>query len=880
MTPERWEQIRDVLERALELAPDERSAFLDEACPSDPSLRNEVEVLLAQSADMPSVFLQSSAMAEFIGAEMDDIDFSTAALEEGQEFAQRFRLIRKLGEGGMGQVWLAEQAFPVRRQVALKMIKAGMCDEAVVERFQSERQSLAIMEHPTIAKVFDAGTTSQGQPFFVMEYVPGLPITEYCDQKKLTIRDRLELFIETCEGVQHAHQKAIIHRDLKPANILVVEVDDKPVPRIIDFGLAKAATQPIAGDARKTQLGNLVGTPGYMSPEQADANVSDIDTRTDVYSLGVVLYVLLSGREPFESKQGQKEQLDEVLRRLREDEPPRPSASVSSDRHSSSEIAEARSTEPGQLTRMLRGDLDWITMRALEKDRARRYGAPSDLAADIRRYLNHEPVLARPASAAYRSGKFVKRHKFALAVASVFALMVLVGAVAIVREAQIARMQEARAERRFNDVRSLSNSLLFDVYDSIQNLPGSTPARRIVADRALHYLDTLSQESAGSPDLERELATAYERVGDVQANPFFANLGDTAGAIQSYRKALRIRLDLAGDHPRAFPDQAALVATYMNLGFALENNLDFAAAMDAYRKAYAIATVWAVDRKDDPQAQETLAGVCFSLAILLADQGDVAGSLNYYRESAAIREAIEGGSKTFRDQVQTRLAGVYGYMAGDLSLQGDPASAIALQSKTQAILTAQIAADPENSQLREFLLQSEYWTAKYSEQKGDYRSAISNYREAFAGYQKLSAADPRDALAMRYLGLCEMGMGNSLTALGNAAQGIQHGRKSVQIFAALASAGRGSPTNRVLSLAHSQSALANDFKRLAARPATPESEAIANWRTARYWFQQSLSQLQTLKQRNLLGPFDLPEPDRVAREVANCDANLRRFVRK
>src|SRR5208337_4287615 len=325
--------------------------------------------------------------------------------------------------------------------------------------------------------------------------------------------------------------------------------------------------------------------------------------------------------------------------------------------------------------------------------------------------------------------------------------------------AQIARMQEARAERRFNDVRSLANSLLFDVYDSIQDLPGSTPARRIVADRALHYLDTLSQESAGSPDLERELATAYERVGDVQANPFFANLGDTAGAIQSYRKALRIRLDLAGDHPSAFPDQAALVATYMNLGLALENNLDFAAAMDAYRKAYAIATTWAVDRKDDPQAQETLAGVCFSLAILLADQGDVPGSLNYYRKSAAIREAIRGGSQAFRNQVQTRLAGVYGYMAGDLALQGDPASAIALQSKTQAILTAQVAADPQNSQLREFLLQSEYWIAKYSEQMGDYRQAISNYREAFAGYQKLSAADPRDALAMRYLGLCELGVG-------------------------------------------------------------------------------------------------------------------------
>jgi non-specific serine/threonine protein kinase/serine/threonine-protein kinase len=379
------------------------------------------------------------------------------------------------------------------------MIKAGMYDEAVVERFQSERQSLAIMEHPAIAKVFDAGTTPEGQPYFVMEYVPGLPITEYCDRKKLTIRDRLELFIETCDGVQHAHQKAIIHRDLKPANILVVEVDGKPVPRIIDFGLAKAVTHLIAGDARKTQFGNLVGTPGYMSPEQADANVQDIDTRSDVYSLGVVLYLLLSGREPLESKLGQKQQLDELLRRLREDEPPRPSTRVSGDRHSSSAIAEARSTEPRQLTRMLRGDLDWITMKALEKDRARRYGAPSDLVADIRRYLNHEPVLARPASAAYRSGKFVKRHKLALAVASVFALMVLAGAVAIVREAQIARMQEARAERRFEALRKLTDSMLFEFHDSIEFLPGSTAARELVVSRALEYLQQIETEANGDP---------------------------------------------------------------------------------------------------------------------------------------------------------------------------------------------------------------------------------------------------------------------------------------------------------------------------------------------------------------------------------------------
>jgi non-specific serine/threonine protein kinase/serine/threonine-protein kinase len=587
MTPERWQQIRDVLEKALELAPEQRSTFLDGACSSDPSLRKEVEVLLADSANVPSGFLQSSAMAEMISAELESVS-SAAALEEGQEFAQRFRLIRKLGEGGMGQVWLAEQTFPVRRQVALKMIKAGMYDEAVVQRFQSERQSLAIMEHPAIAKVFDAETTPQGQPYFVMEYVPGLPITEYCDRKKLTIRDRLELFIETCEGVQHAHQKAIIHRDLKPANILVVEVDGKPVPRIIDFGLAKAATRPIAGDARKTQFGNLVGTPGYMSPEQADANVQDIDTRTDVYSLGVVLYVLLSGREPFESKHGQEQQLDELLRKLREDEPPRPSTRVSGDHHSSSAIAEARSTESRQLTRMLRGDLDWITMKALEKDRARRYGAPSDLAADIRRYLNHEPVLARPASAAYRSGKFVKRHKFALAVASIFALMVLAGAVAIVREAQIARMQEARAERRFESLRKLTDSMLFEFHDSIETLPGSTAARELVVSRALEYLQQIEAEANGDPATLRDLAAAYERIGRIRAeenHPHLGGVGSLQEAKQLYEKALGIRQKLAAANPGDTSLQVDLLETMTLVGSIhyLLGDLDGAAELGRQR---------------------------------------------------------------------------------------------------------------------------------------------------------------------------------------------------------------------------------------------------------------------------------------------------------
>ena len=335
MTIKSWEKVKDLLHQAMELAPAQRARFLDDACSSDDVLRSEVESLLRAEEDIRSSFLQSAPLTNAVAAHSaggvaDSHNDSAGTMEAGRIFAERFQLVRKLGEGGMGQVWLAEQTSPVRRQVALKLIKAGMYDEAVVHRFQAERQSLAIMDHPAIAKVFDAGTTPQGQPYFVMEYVPGLPIAEYCDQKKLRIPERLKLFIQACEGVQHAHQKAIIHRDLKPANILVVEVDGKAVPRIIDFGLAKATTPQVEGQTIFTQQGYFVGTPGYMSPEQANPKTQDIDTRTDVYSLGVVLYVLLAGLQPFETRQRQNLPLDELLRKLREEEPPAPSAKVNS----------------------------------------------------------------------------------------------------------------------------------------------------------------------------------------------------------------------------------------------------------------------------------------------------------------------------------------------------------------------------------------------------------------------------------------------------------------------------------------------------------------------------------------------------------------------
>ena len=501
MTPERWAEIEELFYHAAECGVGEREGLLQDAGNRDPELRREVEALLSSHESAPgrlwaAVRQEVRALSD---AECQDSVVGGAGLGPGSVIGP-YHLVHLIGEGGMGEVWLAEQKQPVRRRVAVKLIKTGMDTREVAARFESERQALALMDHPAIAKVFDAGSTPEGRPYFVMEYVPGIPVTGYCDKHKLTTRQRLELFILVCEGVQHAHQKAIIHRDLKASNILVAEVGGKPMPKIIDFGVAKATGQKLTAETLYTRVGAVIGTIGYMSPEQANSGGEDIDTRTDVYSLGVVLYELLVGALPFDFR---KAPFDEALRRLREQDPPKPSTKLRTQGgEESTSTAQNRSTDLPALIRLVRGDADAIALKALEKDRARRYATPLQLAGDIGRYLRNEPVTAHAPSIGYHARKFARRHFVALVTAGAFLLVLIVAAGVSIRQS-IRANREAAMAQAVNDF--LQNDLLAQASAASQSGPSSKPDPHLEVRTAL---DRAAAQVAGKFDRQPEVEAA------------------------------------------------------------------------------------------------------------------------------------------------------------------------------------------------------------------------------------------------------------------------------------------------------------------------------------------------------------------------------------
>jgi serine/threonine protein kinase/tetratricopeptide (TPR) repeat protein len=452
------EHLMSVFSVALERgSAGERQAYLDQACADDPALRARVEALL-RAHDRAGGFLgRVPDPAETAATEQSEGTGPTADLAANVVIAGRYRMLERIGEGGMGEVYLAQQTEPIRRLVAVKLVKPGMDSRQVLARFEAERQALAMMDHANIAKVLDAGATPEGRPYFVMELVKGVPITTYSDDHRLEVRERLVLFADVCRAVQHAHQKGVIHRDIKPSNVLVAPYDGKPVVKVIDFGVAKAVGSASGGLTERTLLtglGAVVGTPEYMSPEQAELNNLDIDTRSDIYALGVLLYELLTGTTPLTRRRMKEAVLLEILRVIREEEPPRPSARLSTTEELPS-IAAVRGVEPARLSRLVRGELDWIVMKALEKDRNRRYETANALASDVQRYLTDVPVQACPPSTWYRLRKFARRNKTALAVAGLIVLfMALLGSGWIwvirdraLRQAEVARGLELALDR-------------------------------------------------------------------------------------------------------------------------------------------------------------------------------------------------------------------------------------------------------------------------------------------------------------------------------------------------------------------------------------------------------------------------------------------------
>ncbi|HEU4837213.1 MAG TPA: protein kinase [Pyrinomonadaceae bacterium] len=780
-----------MLSHALELDTGERRVFLDSACANDAELRIEIDQLLSEQVDAGSDVLEQFASDAARRLRLDTYE----AAKQGSRIGP-YKIVREIGHGGMGTVYLAERDDEqYRQQVAIKLIKPGLGGEAIRKRFRNEMQILADLNHPNIARLFDGGETVEGVPYLVMEYIEGQPVDVFCDEKRFSTGERLKLFATVCAAVQYAHQHLIIHRDIKPGNILVTS---EGIPKLVDFGIAKLLDQE---KSNVTATAMTFMTPDYASPEQVRELA--VTTATDIYSLGVVLYELLTGRRPYRLKSGVAH---EVAHAICEEEPLRPSTTH----------------------KRLHADLDNIVLMAMRKEPQRRYATAEQFAEDIRRHLEGLPVRARPDTFSYRAGKFVRRHKLGVAAAAVITLTLLIGIVATVWQARVARAERARAERRFQEVRQLANSFVFEVHDAVANLPGSTSARSLIVQRGLKYLDSLAQDAAGDRGLQRELAAAYEKLGAVQYTPSVAHLGDLAGALDSHRKAAVLREALVAAEPGNADYRRELLDSYWFMATLLGRQGDMIEELNIIRRQLPDREKLAAAEQHTFIDRYNLAATYVYIGSLLMQMGDVSGALDNQQKALQIREQLAAVDPD-RARSNRALTISYEYLGLAKDRSGDTKSALELQQHGLQLRESLVAADSLNTDLRLMLIESyryvgdlhlklgdlklarEHYAKQWSLVKEmvaadpanaqliqnqavalikvgdvDAAGALSNYREALKIREQLSAAASSDVLLRRDLSEALIKVGDALAETGNRSQALESYRKGVEILEPLA----------------------------------------------------------------------------------------------
>ena len=721
---EREEQI---FAEALAVPAGERPRFLDEACQGDPALRRRIEALV-RAHDSAGGFMAAPADNPRAAA-------PPATTEIPGNRIGRYKLLQKIGEGGCGTVWMAEQEEPVRRRVALKIIKLGMDTKAVIARFEAERQALALMDHPNIAMALDAGATETGRPYFVMELVRGISITRYCDENSLSTSQRLELFTQVCHAVQHAHQKGIIHRDLKPSNILITLHDGVPVPKVIDFGIAKATQGRLTDRTLFTAFEQFIGTPAYMSPEQAEMSGIDVDTRSDIYSLGVLLYELLTGRPPFDPKSLVQAGLDEIRRVIREVEPPKPSTNLStltdSDRLL---IAKLHGTDPARLSFLLRGDLDWIVMKAMEKNRVRRYETPTALAADIERHLHDEPVVARPPSRAYRLGKLIRRNRlvFAAGAAVVFAL--LAGTAISTWQA----IRATRAERTAARERARAEDLLSFMVGDLRTLlakVGRLDVLESVGDKAMAYFASRDPRELDDAVLARH-ATALRQIGEIRMDQ--ARYAEAAAAFaEAYRRASA----LAARHPQDGEMLFERGQAEFWVGFVHWQRGEFADASEWLTRYHDTCLALVVLDPLRPAWQSELAYDQLNSAVFRLERREFASARAGFLAELATVEKMSAASPGDLE-LRFRIADAHSWLGGVAEQQGEFAEAL-IQYSIQTTHLEQLAqAEPRTARWRSKLADALVFQAKIHLATGQWVAADKRLKEARRLIDELVAYDP------------------------------------------------------------------------------------------------------------------------------------------